>query len=236
VPGAERAVFFDAGNTLVHAWPSVGEVYAEVALGHGVSASPLALEAAFRKVWSEKDHENWRLGQNDPGTQKDEKAWWKRIVTRVFHGLPPFADFDAFFEELYVSFGKETRWRLYDEAREVLETLSARGVPMAVVSNWDSRLMSLLEQLDIARYFRTAVISAVVGSSKPERRIFQIACERMAVEPASVLHVGDNLEDDVAGAIAVGIAPVWIDRFGSPTPPPAGARKISDLREILAFL
>jgi len=226
-----RAAFFDAGNTLLYAWPSVGEVYAEFAHRYGVAAGAPAIGAAFRKVWNDKDLENERLGQ---GLQKDEKAWWKRIVARVFDGFPPFADFDAFFEDLYVSFGDSSRWRLYDDAREALEGLAARSVPMAIVSNWDSRLLPLLEGLEIARYFRAVVISAVEGTSKPEGRIFRIASERMGVPPNAAIHIGDSLEDDIQGALAAGLRPIWIDRFHSTAPVPAGARKIQDLRELPA--
>ena len=50
-----RAVFFDAGGTLLYPHPSVGEVYARVAAEHGVKARPDLLNQIFHAVWDQKD-------------------------------------------------------------------------------------------------------------------------------------------------------------------------------------
>jgi hypothetical protein len=136
----------------------------------------MAIQAAFTRVWNDKDLQNDRLGQ---GAQKDERAWWERIVAAVFASFPPFADFGAFFEDLYVSFGKETRWRLYDEARGVLEALASRcpwHLQLGLPAHGTPRTIG------DAGYFRSVVISAVVGSSKPSASSDHA---NMSVEPAT---------------------------------------------------
>ena len=57
--------------------------------------------------------------------------------------------------------------------------------------------------------------SAVVGVAKPDPGIFRIALDALRV-PAdgSVLHVGDSLRYDVAGALAAGLQPVHMDPYG----------------------
>jgi putative hydrolase of the HAD superfamily len=58
----------------------------------------------------------------------------------------------------------------------------------------------------------TGVIdSGLVGSAKPHRGIFRAATESAQVEAASVVHVGDMLSTDVAGALASGIVPIHLD-------------------------
>ena len=78
------------------------------------------------------------------------------------------------------------------------------------------------------------VDSTVVGVAKPDPAIFGIALDALGV-PASasgtVLHVGDSLRYDVAGALAAGLQPVHLDPHGL-CPTPAGHRHVRDLAEL----
>ena len=89
-------------------------------------------------------------------------------------------------------------------AVEVLDDLRRRGVDLAVVSNWDCALPDHIERLGLGHLFRTVVASAVVGAEKPDPRIFRVALERLGVEPARALHIGDETNDEV-GAAATGM-------------------------------
>ena len=78
--------------------------------------------------------------------------------------------------------------------------------------------------------------SAVVGVAKPDPGIFRIALDALNV-PAdgSVLHVGDSLRYDVAGALAAGLQPVHMDPYGL-CPAPGGHRHITSLTELAQAL
>src|SRR5690606_33437145 len=87
---------------------------------------------------------------------------------------------------------------------------------VAVVSNWDVRLRSTLDALGVLRWIDAAIISAEVGVEKPRPGIFHRACERLAVDPARALHVGDDPQDDVRGATKAGCqALLWPREVGS---------------------
>ena len=90
----------------------------------------------------------------------------------------------------------------------------SRGVVLAIVSNWDSTLPSLLEELGLAARFREISVSATEGTGKPEPDIFLRTCERLDLTPAEVLHVGDSLVDDYGAARAAGLSAVLLDREG----------------------
>ena len=78
------------------------------------------------------------------------------------------------------------------------------------------------------------VDSAVVGVSKPDPAIFGIALDASACPRARrVLHVGDSLRYDVAGARAAGLQPVHLDPNGF-CPAPDGHRHIRTLAELAA--
>ena len=76
------------------------------------------------------------------------------------------------------------------------------------------------------------VDSAVVGVAKPDPAIFGIALDALGV-PASgtVMHVGDSLRYDVAGALAAGLEPVHLDPHGF-CPAPDGHRHVRTLAEL----
>ena len=83
---------------------------------------------------------------------------------------------------------------------------------LGVISNWDSRLVSTLENIGLARYFDFILPSAVVGSAKPDKKIFEEALRRSEVAPHEACHIGDEMRTDVAGAEGVGIHPILLDR------------------------
>jgi 2-haloacid dehalogenase len=95
----------------------------------------------------------------------------------------------------------------------VLAELKAAGVPCYVLSNmeyesWQRRL-KLYEFLS---WFDGYVISALVGTAKPDREIFELALDRFGLQPADALFVDDN-RANVAAAAEVGIQAVL---FSSP--------------------
>lgn len=196
-----QAITFDAGGTLLETWPSVGAVYAAVAAEHGwPDLSVAQLNENFLAAWRAKTEFDY-----------SEDAW-RRIVEESFAGLVDAPALRGFFEAIYARFEKPESWRVYDDVRPALESLRRRGVRLAVVSNWDARLVPLLERLGLTAYFDAVLISAEVGFAKPSPEIFAAAVARLGAVPGAVLHVGDNAREDVAGARGAGLAAVRIDR------------------------
>ncbi len=89
-------------------------------------------------------------------------------------------------------------------AIEAVSALRARGLEVAVVSNWDVGLAEHIARLGETSLFSTIVTSAEAGAAKPDPAPFRLALERLGVEPGRALHVGDEGEDE-AGAQAVGM-------------------------------
>lgn len=228
--GQIKAILFDAAGTLLHAHPSVGHVYAAVVARHGAAADPVRMEAAFRAAFASKREQPRRRASpaHDP-LQNEGYDWWRELVFEVMDTLGlTVRDREAFFHELYWRFADPDVWRLYPDALPALRGTRARGLKVALVSNWDVRLRRLVEGMGIIGLFDTIVISTEVGCEKPDPRIFQIACERLAVQPAAAVHVGDHLREDIEGAKAAGVQAVFLDRKRKD-----GKEAIADLREVL---
>lgn len=87
-----------------------------------------------------------------------------------------------------------------DGAVEAVDRLRARGLSVAIVSNWDISLHERLAPLRVP-----VVASAEAGARKPDPAVFRFALQRLGVAPERTLHVGDT-EADEEGARAAGIA------------------------------
>jgi putative hydrolase of the HAD superfamily len=81
-------------------------------------------------------------------------------------------------------------------ALETVAGLRTRGLEVAVVSNWDIGLAEHLERIGAASLFSAVVTSAEAGAAKPDPAVFRLALERLGVEPARALHVGDEAADE----------------------------------------
>lgn len=96
-------------------------------------------------------------------------------------------------------------WRGYPDVRAALERLREQRIPVAVVSNiaWDIR--PIFERAGVADLVTEYVLSFQEGAVKPDAKLFRIACERLGVDPADALMIGDSVEAD-GGAAALGCA------------------------------
>jgi HAD superfamily hydrolase (TIGR01509 family) len=96
-------------------------------------------------------------------------------------------------------------WAVYPDVREALERLRDKGIPVAVVSNiaWDIR--PIFERVGLADLVTVYVLSFQEGAVKPDEKLFRIACDRLGIEPADALMIGDSAEAD-GGAAALGCA------------------------------
>jgi FMN hydrolase / 5-amino-6-(5-phospho-D-ribitylamino)uracil phosphatase len=99
---------------------------------------------------------------------------------------------------------------LYDDARPVLGALSPRYT-LGVVSNGNSYPRTL----GLNGVFSFTVFSQDHGVEKPDARIFELAAAKAGAASEEIVHVGDSLEDDVAGAQAAGWRAILLDREGS---------------------
>ncbi len=92
---------------------------------------------------------------------------------------------------------------LFPGMAEVLDTLAARSLPVAIVTNKPEALADqLLHALDLHRRFVTVIGGDSLAERKPHPLPLLVACERMAVTPGRVLMVGDDRRDIEAGRAA----------------------------------
>ena len=100
-------------------------------------------------------------------------------------------------------------------AREALEGARAAGLRVAVISNSDGRAEQHLIDCGLRDSVEFVVDSGRVGVEKPDRRIFDLALERMGLPPGRAVYVGDVRSVDRMGAEGAGLHFILVDATGT---------------------
>ncbi len=111
-----------------------------------------------------------------------------------------------------------------DGAIETLDELQRRGFKRGVISVCSSDVEELWDETELAGHVDDVVLSCAVGLSKPDPRIYELACRRLEVRPEECLFVGDGANDELAGAERVGMRAVCVLPPGRDEPLWAEAR------------
>ena len=108
---------------------------------------------------------------------------------------------------------------LYEDVLPTLDQLQQTDLKMGIISNWDTPLHAMVEELGLSPYFDVIVAShdQRVRSAKPDAAIFEYALNTVGVSPEEAVHVGDSFEADIMGAHAAGIRAILLDRDGTQT-------------------
>lgn len=204
-------VFFDVGDTLLRVDPSWTGAYLAAARSWGLDVSERALANAFAQALGEGLWDSFGPFEPTPESsyQRIKQFDVRAMALLGYHDLP-----DRFYRHLGRFFEHRAAWHVFPDAHPALVALGRAGFRRAVISNWVWVLPELLHDLELAHHFEVIVTSARVGYVKPQRQIFERALELTGARPEDCLHVGDNPTADVAGASALGIRPVLIDRAG----------------------
>jgi len=104
--------------------------------------------------------------------------------------------------------------RLHDDVEPELDALAASGRTLGAITNGNFPFA----ELAVARRFAFVVHAEQIGEMKPAAAPFRHAIDLCGGDPARWVHVGDGLDTDIAGAQAVGMKAVWINRAGIELP------------------
>jgi putative hydrolase of the HAD superfamily len=210
LPNGIKAVFFDAGNTLLLPHPSVEEVCVEVLAGYGYQRSLAEVQRGLEHAESYYEERYW---SDDTfwASEAEAAAMWSELYKLAMAEVG-VDDSAALGRRLYDEFGRGDRWALYPDVMPAMDRLHEMGMRMGIVSNWDVRLPGLCHHLGLSRYLDFVISSANLGRIKPEASIFHSALGRVGVSAREAVHVGDHYYADVLGARSAGIYPVLLDR------------------------
>lgn len=102
------------------------------------------------------------------------------------------------------------RVELFTDTMPFLRRASA-SLPLLSISNGNADL----RRVGLSQLFRAHISASDIGAAKPDSRLFQAACDYLALPPRQVLHIGDHPIQDILGAARTGMKTVWINRTGA---------------------
>jgi putative hydrolase of the HAD superfamily len=201
-----RAIFFDVDFTLIYPGPAFqGEGYREFCAKHGIDrCDPSEFQAAVTSASALLDDSDDHL--YDAGFFI---RYIRHIIERMGGSGPAV---DACAEEIYREWAACRHFELYDDVLPTLRTLRARGYLIGLISNTHRSLEAFQSHFELDELISAAVASCEHGYNKPHPSIFRTALRLLAVSPEEAVMVGDSYTHDIAGARAVGMKAVLLQR------------------------
>lgn len=234
-------IFFDAGNTLLSPYPSVGATMARVCHSYGIEKTAQDFDehmVSFSEYYAqvyEDDESFW--SEHD----RQQRMWidgYSLVLRRA--GIE--TDIESLVNDIYNAFDDACAWSLFAGVEDTFAELKERGYRIGIISNWGRGLTELLEGLGLGPYIDSVTASAEVGMHKPEPDIFRHALSSLSVSAENAMHVGDHPVADAAGCSAVGMHPVLIEHASHTMFDPtvlrggSGVPRIASIPEVLSLL
>ena len=200
-----QAITFDVTNVLLTVRNSAAYQYARLAREH------LAIPSIDQTVLQKNFIQAFRtLNQSHPGygihTNISSRQWWTMIVEHTFKDSHLSSEqSNRLGEIIYDQFARSDLWVKHPQADQVLKELQKRGKILGVISNFDERLESLLEQHQLRDYFQFILAPRNCGFYKPQKEIFIHAVKLTGVKSnENLCHVGDDIKLDYQAGHAAG--------------------------------
>jgi putative hydrolase of the HAD superfamily len=208
-----RALIFDVNGTLIDIETNEGmeEIYRVITqfLSYqGIMVGRWDLRELYTRLVKEQ-----LATSPEPHPELDVVAVWREVLeqkaTDWSRELPPEkrGQLPLFLAEMHRALSR-VRLQLYPNVRPVLEQLREE-YPLAAVTNALSPYaLPELRAVGVADLFNPVIVSGDFGYRKPDSRLFEQALRRLEVHPDQAVYVGNDLEEDIAGARAVGMRTV----------------------------
>jgi putative hydrolase of the HAD superfamily len=218
-----RAIVFDVDFTLVRPGPDLGpQGYRDLGLRYGLELDPARYTEARAAALAEV--------QRHPEHDHDEEIW-VLFTERIIVGMGGRGDTYRAAVEMERRWAHSAHFELYEDALPALFAVSERGLKIGLLSNSSRNLDEFVAHHGLPA--DAVLTSHAHGKTKPHESIFRAMLGRLDVAADEAAMVGDTLDDDVEGALAVGMRAVLVDRDGR-YPDVQGA--LRDLRALPAAL
>ena len=219
-----RAVLFDVDFTLAKPGPDLGpEGYGRAGARHGLTIDPQRYDEARQAAIATLERH--------PELEHDEERWVV-FTERIVRGMGGDGEAaHACAVELTKAWEHAHNFELFEDSLPTLAELRRHGLKIGLISNTGRDLDEFVahHRLDVD----VVLSSRVHGKVKPHPSIFRAVLERLDVAPEEAAMVGDSPDDDLAGARALGIRGVLVDREARF---PEERERIDDLRALPAAL
>jgi putative hydrolase of the HAD superfamily len=189
-----KAVLFDLWGTLIYNAPEHID-YPGIAVSLGVPAPNL-----FKA---------WRKYNMDALTGKVKSSEERATLVLTDLGLPLSG------VPLLVNMeikGRSTNINFYPGVPEMLATLRAKGFKTALISNSNYLTRNVVKEVELDKKLDELILSFEVGMVKPDEAIYRLVLTKLGLTAQECLYVGDGSDNEMQGAIAVGLPTALVEQ------------------------
>ncbi|MFC5079034.1 Flavin mononucleotide phosphatase YigB [Vibrio thalassae] len=198
-----KAMTFDLDDTLYDNWPVITRVEQQ-------AAQWLYQQHPISQGWDAKQWHECKMAllKADPALKHDVTQWRYQQIKQGLEQLG-YDDLNAT-QAAQTLIEKVLIWRSdFDVPHETHRTLSvlSKQIPLVAITNGNVDV----EKIGLHQYFDLILKAGPDGRAKPNSDMFDKAAQHLAVPRRHILHVGDHVVTDVAGAIRNGFSACWFN-------------------------
>jgi putative hydrolase of the HAD superfamily len=139
------------------------------------------------------------------GYKDKEELFTQLLGLPYWQEKPQLSELMAFYNREYVISAV-----LMDDAREVVQYARTK-YKVGVITNGKTPIQyGKMDQLGIRNDFDLIIVSEEAGVKKPDRRIFEMAFEKLDLKPEQCIYIGDHPINDIEGAARAGMNTIWM--------------------------
>ena len=202
-----RAIIFDVSDTLVEYRPNFAKIYGDRIRSLGIEVTDDIAKEMNKAVCWAIGEQTLKENAGAPCATSEESSMIKNQAALSCVNFP--SEMKAIYLQMMSRMPKiKQEMHVISGVFETLEILKKK-YHLAIVSNHHAWLSDRLRELQLHEYFRSVVISEVVGIEKPDVRIMEIALKELDLSPEHCLYVGDHPLDVLCSKKA-GMDCAWI--------------------------
>jgi len=227
-----KHIFFDLDHTIWDFDKNAEETLHQLFHTYGLRELGLYSVEIFIETYTRNNHDLWADYHNG-AISKQHLRETRFRKTFLDMGLSP-ALIPQSFEDDYVKICP-TKTNLFPQAIETLSYLQKK-YDLHLISNGFKESTELkITTTGLGPYFKTVVISEVVGVNKPDKAIFEHALKGAKAMKSESLMIGDSLEADIRGALDFGMEAIYFNPHRKEKPADV-SRQITHLEELMELL
>ena len=231
------AVFFDLYGTLATFDPPREVIQTRAAAQFGLELTPDGVDRGYHLA------DQFMSSQNAVAPVRNMSAaeqgqFFAKFEQLVLEGAGHSVDLETAAEVWKKVRTQRYDLALFDDVIPAIGRIRESGLVAGLISNVNSPGTALADSMGLTGHIDFAITSGDAGAEKPHPAIFQAALAAADAGPDDAIHVGDQIESDVEGALAAGITPVLMDRFNGHARYSDHARvtRMADLEQLLASM
>lgn len=207
-----KLISLDVNNTLIKTSFDIGYKYLKTAINYGLEVRDPNVVNQLNQSFQ---YNRAKMFRKFPNFGYDAKMqtqdWFMRLVIQTFNDVGYIREADHkklenTAKHLWGLYSRGFGWQVKQGTHELLADIRNKraNITLAVVSNFDERLETILRDLNLRHHFQHMFISKSVGLAKPDYRFFEYVLNTVNVKPQEYLHVGYEIANDYLPVVYLG--------------------------------